>query len=94
MLSNLVFIIQFQDRSGSSVQPILNKVDTKIAPPTFHRTNKFTKGFQVLIEAYGVATYREVNPGNILGFISKMSPFPSVVIFIFNVKAHIVFKYR
>ena len=51
------------DKSGSSVQPILNSMETSMAPPTFHRTNKFTKGFQALIEAYGIATYREVNPG-------------------------------
>lgn len=51
------------EKCGSSVQPILNVVQTNFAPPTFHRTNKFTTGFQALIEAYGVATYREVNPG-------------------------------
>lgn len=50
------------EKSGSSVAPILNRMKTWEAPPTFHRTNKFTHGFQTLIDAYGVASYREVNP--------------------------------
>ncbi|KAG7307977.1 hypothetical protein JYU34_006604 [Plutella xylostella] len=50
------------ERSGSSVPPILNRMETAEDPPTYNRTNKFTSAFQHLIYAYGVATYREVNP--------------------------------
>uniref|UniRef100_A0A224X765 V-type proton ATPase subunit a n=1 Tax=Panstrongylus lignarius TaxID=156445 RepID=A0A224X765_9HEMI len=50
------------ERSGSSVPPILNRMDTFEDPPTYNRTNKFTSGFQALIDAYGVANYREINP--------------------------------
>ncbi|XP_032674157.1 V-type proton ATPase 116 kDa subunit a isoform X2 [Odontomachus brunneus] len=50
------------ERSGSSVPPILNRMETFEDPPTYNRTNKFTKGFQTLIDAYGVASYREMNP--------------------------------
>lgn len=48
---------------GSTIQSFLNLIPTAEDPPTFNRTNKFTRGFQTLIDSYGVASYREVNPG-------------------------------
>nr|CAH8828100.1 unnamed protein product [Trichobilharzia regenti] len=50
------------ERSNSTLQPILNGIVTSENPPTYHRTNKFTFAFQSIIDAYGVARYREVNP--------------------------------
>ncbi|XP_076292008.1 V-type ATPase subunit a family protein Vha100-2 isoform X1 [Lasioglossum baleicum] len=47
---------------GSTMPSFLNVIYTDESPPTFNRTNKFTRGFQNLIDAYGVASYREVNP--------------------------------
>ncbi|CAG7669710.1 unnamed protein product [Allacma fusca] len=50
------------ERSGSSVPPIINRMESLEEPPTFNRLNKFTRGFQNLVDAYGIASYREVNP--------------------------------
>ncbi|XP_025054668.1 V-type proton ATPase 116 kDa subunit a isoform X4 [Alligator sinensis] len=53
---------QGMERSGSTIAPILTAVQTKMSPPTFNRTNKFTAGFQNIVDAYGVGNYREMNP--------------------------------
>ncbi|KAI9206859.1 V-type ATPase, V0 complex, 116kDa subunit family [Polychytrium aggregatum] len=51
------------ERTGSTIPPILNELRTTKEPPTYQRTNKVTIGFQEIVDAYGVANYREVNPG-------------------------------
>ncbi|XP_024131629.1 V-type proton ATPase 116 kDa subunit a [Oryzias melastigma] len=49
-------------KSGSTVSSFVNRIPTTDTPPTLIRTNKFTSGFQNIVDAYGVGTYREVNP--------------------------------
>ncbi|PGH34482.1 V-type H+-transporting ATPase subunit I [[Emmonsia] crescens] len=51
------------DRAGLSVPTIVNQIRTNKTPPTYIKTNKFTEGFQTIINAYGTAKYGEVNPG-------------------------------
>ena len=51
---------------------ILNRVKSDDQPPTYNKVNKFTRGFQAIVDAYGVATYEEVNPG----MYGSMCPLP------------------
>lgn len=39
---------------------IFKELETKESPPTFFQTNKVTEVFQDIVDAYGVARYREV----------------------------------
>lgn len=48
---------------GIDAPSLLQVVSTNKTPPTFHRVNKFTSGFQAICDCYGIAKYREVNPG-------------------------------
>jgi len=50
-------------RAGLTVPAILSPLETHEKPPTYHMCNKFTEGFQAIVDAYGVASYQEVNPG-------------------------------
>ncbi|KAK6170066.1 hypothetical protein SNE40_018548 [Patella caerulea] len=48
--------------SGSTIPSILHPMKTHETPPTFFKTSRFTQGFQNIVNAYGIATYEEVNP--------------------------------
>ena len=50
------------DRAGLSVPTIVNQIKTNKTPPTYNKTNRFTNGFQTIIDAYGTIKYKEVNP--------------------------------
>uniref|UniRef100_A0A673LES0 V-type proton ATPase subunit a n=1 Tax=Sinocyclocheilus rhinocerous TaxID=307959 RepID=A0A673LES0_9TELE len=49
-------------KSGSSVDSFYNRLPANTSPPTLFPTNAFTAGFQNIVDAYGVASYREMNP--------------------------------
>ena len=53
-------ILLFEVGSGGGIS--LRHLITTQAPPTFNRTNKYTAGFQTLVDSYGVNSYMEVNP--------------------------------
>ncbi|XP_054717474.1 V-type proton ATPase 116 kDa subunit a 1-like [Uloborus diversus] len=50
------------EECGSHVPAIVNRMATSEQPPTYNLVNKFTVGFQNIVDAYGVASYEEVNP--------------------------------
>eukprot|EP01104_Vermistella_antarctica_P015518 TRINITY_DN5113_c0_g1_i1.p1 TRINITY_DN5113_c0_g1~~TRINITY_DN5113_c0_g1_i1.p1 ORF type:complete len:959 (-),score=225.36 TRINITY_DN5113_c0_g1_i1:9-2522(-) len=49
-------------RSGAVVPSILTVITTTAQPPTYFPLNKFTSPFQGIVESYGIAYYREINP--------------------------------
>ena len=50
------------EKCGSTINPILNEITVNEMPPTYNRVNKYTAGFQTLVDSYGANSYREVNP--------------------------------
>ncbi|KAJ3604713.1 hypothetical protein NHX12_029452 [Muraenolepis orangiensis] len=49
-------------KTGATVPSFVNRIPSTDTPPTLIKTNKFTSGFQNIVDAYGVGAYREVNP--------------------------------
>ncbi|KYR00532.1 vacuolar proton ATPase [Tieghemostelium lacteum] len=49
-------------RSGALVPSVLSIIKPEDEPPTHFETNKYTRSFQEIVNAYGMAHYREVNP--------------------------------
>ena len=49
--------------SGLDTRPIVNKVRSKLTPPTYIPITSFSLGFQALVNTYGTPRYREANPG-------------------------------
>eukprot|EP01123_Difflugia_compressa_P004904 TRINITY_DN1641_c0_g1_i1.p1 TRINITY_DN1641_c0_g1~~TRINITY_DN1641_c0_g1_i1.p1 ORF type:complete len:553 (+),score=71.72 TRINITY_DN1641_c0_g1_i1:66-1661(+) len=50
------------ERSNAVVPSIMNIIKAKDEPPTYFKTNKFTSAFQGIVDSYGIARYREINP--------------------------------
>ncbi|KAL3077557.1 hypothetical protein niasHS_012263 [Heterodera schachtii] len=50
------------ETAGFHIRPIINVLDTGEMHPTHNRTNKFVQVFQDIVDSYGIASYREINP--------------------------------
>jgi V-type H+-transporting ATPase subunit a len=57
---------------GLDTRPIINKLKSRLTPPTYIPVTKFSLGFQALVNTYGTPRYREANPG---AFCCIMFPF-------------------
>uniref|UniRef100_A0A8C4SXG1 V-type proton ATPase subunit a n=1 Tax=Erpetoichthys calabaricus TaxID=27687 RepID=A0A8C4SXG1_ERPCA len=55
-------LIKGSEKSGSSLHPVLHRIESQQTPPTFNRTTSFTSSFQTIIDSYGVGDYQEINP--------------------------------
>uniref|UniRef100_A0A672QNR9 V-type proton ATPase subunit a n=1 Tax=Sinocyclocheilus grahami TaxID=75366 RepID=A0A672QNR9_SINGR len=62
-LANLRRTLEEGSRKGDATVPsFVNRIPSSDTPPTLLRSNKFTSGFQSIVEAYGVGDYREASP--------------------------------
>eukprot|EP00759_Apiculatamorpha_spiralis_P023515 PhF_6_TR27180/c1_g1_i1/m.39868/K02154/ATPeV0A, ATP6N; V-type H+-transporting ATPase subunit a len=56
-------IKQAETQAGAQVSTIVNIIPSKEKHPTYFKTNKITEVFQGIVDSYGIARYKEVNPG-------------------------------
>ncbi|XP_041926202.1 V-type proton ATPase 116 kDa subunit a2 [Alosa sapidissima] len=62
-LAQLRRALEEGSRKGDAPVPsFVNRIPSNDTPPTLLRSNKFTSGFQSIVEAYGVGDYREASP--------------------------------
>lgn len=59
----MLLAFTFQRKGDAPVPSFVNRIPSNDTPPTLLRSNKFTSGFQSIVEAYGVGDYREASPG-------------------------------
>ncbi|KAM8712728.1 hypothetical protein ACLKA7_013115 [Drosophila subpalustris] len=57
-------VAEVGEADGFNPKPmlLLRHRKSRHTPPTYFRLNKFTQGFQNLIDSYGMADYKELNP--------------------------------
>merc|ERR1719219_1575044 len=71
------------EKCGSTINPILNEITVNEMPPTYNRVNKYTAGFQTLVDSYGANSYREVNPA-----VYTIATFPFLFAVMFGDAGH------
>lgn len=63
-VDNVIEVLREAERSaGAQVRTIFEQLPTKETRPTFFKTNQITGTFQGIVDSYGIARYKEINPG-------------------------------
>ncbi|KAK2196427.1 bifunctional ATPase [Babesia duncani] len=59
-----IYRLLAKEKNASSVSALLlpNQHHDNVVPPTYNKTNAFTRTFQGVVDTYGIPTYKEINP--------------------------------